>query len=171
MGCCVEFWGFEAEECKLLIYIYLVTGTDEGQDVARSGELVQAILPMPTAQTIHWQGMDRETCARLINTTTDAMDLRWQWKNSSWTGLASATENVWSRAARRKQSRLAAQSEQKGTQSDEDEDDEEETAALVVKITVEEDQVDVRWVKGRDSVLFESFCGMLKRTLRMPPPP
>lgn len=27
-------------------------------------------------------------------------------------------------------------------------------------------EVLVRWLQGRDSVLFESFCGMLKRQLR-----
>ena len=26
----------------------------------------------------------------------------------------------------------------------------------------------VRWLQGRDSVLFESFCGMVKRQLKSP---
>jgi 23S rRNA (adenine1618-N6)-methyltransferase len=28
----------------------------------------------------------------------------------------------------------------------------------------------VRWIKGHDNVLFESFCGMLKRKLEGPKP-
>lgn len=46
----------------------------------------------------------------------------------------------------------------------------ETKAALGFKVQVKKDAIDekgvrviVRWLKGRDSVLFESFCGMLKR--------
>ena len=43
----------------------------------------------------------------------------------------------------------------------------DEEPALGVKIVVREGRegvlVDVRWLVGRDSVLFESFCGMLRR--------
>jgi 23S rRNA (adenine1618-N6)-methyltransferase len=40
--------------------------------------------------------------------------------------------------------------------------------ALGFKITVEKSgeagaKVTIRWLKGHDSVLFESFCGMVKR--------
>jgi len=117
--------------------------------------------------------MDRKDAAELINSTMESLDLRWQWKDSIWTGLGMAKENVWSRAARRKQRRLAAEAEDTGMEQDgevEEADDDDDNAALVIKITVEEEQVDVRWVRGRDSVLFESFCGMLKRALRAKPP-
>ncbi|EHK98395.1 putative methyltransferase-like protein C27D7.08c [Glarea lozoyensis 74030] len=69
---------------------------------------------------------------------------------------------VWSRAARR-------QAVQKDKDMNDDDDDD---AALGFKIYVEENvedeagiRVTIRWLKGRDSVLFESFCGMLKRKL------
>ena len=51
-------------------------------------------------------------------------------------------------------------------------DVEEIEAALGVKIQLKQDKllengyvVSIRWLKGRDKVLFESFCGMLKRKL------
>jgi len=34
-----------------------------------------------------------------------------------------------------------------------------------VKISCREEEVEVRWLQGRDQVLFTSFCGMLKRAL------
>ncbi len=56
-----------------------------------------------------------------------------------------------------------------------DEEEEEEEAALGFKIEIlslekenegeEGTEVRIRWLKGRDSVLFESFCGMVKRKL------
>ena len=43
--------------------------------------------------------------------------------------------------------------------------DDDDFVALGIKITVKEDEVHVRWLRGTDSVLFESFCGMLKRAI------
>jgi 23S rRNA (adenine1618-N6)-methyltransferase len=81
---------------------------------------------------------------------------------------------VWSRSARRK----SARSDEESGEDDEDE------MAFGFKIRVWEGrggeegesggegsdgkgsaavQVLVRWLKGHDSVLFESFCGMVKR--------
>ena len=52
------------------------------------------------------------------------------------------------------------------------EEDDEEGMALGFKIRVEGVsggqagiRVVIRWIKGNDSVLFESFCGMVKRKL------
>jgi 23S rRNA (adenine1618-N6)-methyltransferase len=84
------------------------------------------------------------------------------WKASILTGLGFAQKAVWSRAARRNTARS------EDTKMDEDEDE----AALGVKIYCGEvvegevlKRVTIRWVKGVDSVLFESFCGMVKRKL------
>lgn len=37
----------------------------------------------------------------------------------------------------------------------------------VTKLTTNTDdsEVTIRWLKGRDSILFESFCGIVKRNL------
>lgn len=47
--------------------------------------------------------------------------------------------------------------------------DEDEKVALGFKIQILDDDygksVNVRWLQGTDQVLFESFCGMMKRTI------
>ena len=84
------------------------------------------------------------------------------------TGVGFAKANVWSRAARRKQ--------QLGPNGSRDKDygmNEEDyygRPALGFKIRLRKGneggvEVMVRWLQGRDSVLFESFCGMLRRQL------
>ena len=86
------------------------------------------------------------------------------------TGVGFANGNVWSRAARRKQ-----QQSLEGSTSEDDamnEGDEDGGPALGFKIQLRKGnersvEVMVRWLQGRDSVLFESFCGMLKRQLKV----
>ena len=38
--------------------------------------------------------------------------------------------------------------------------------ALRFDINVREGDMEVRWLQGKDNILFESFCGMLKRSMR-----
>ena len=84
------------------------------------------------------------------------------------TGLGFAKANVWSRAARRKQQQSSTDIPDKDqTMKDEDENGE---PALGFQIRLVKGnggvvEVMVRWLQGTDSVLFESFCGMLKRQL------
>lgn len=69
-------------------------------------------------------------------------------------------EDVWSRQARRKIKAGATLPEI-----------DEHKAALGFKVQLKQRGIDrrvhvlVRWLKGTDSVLYESFCGMLKRKL------
>ena len=84
------------------------------------------------------------------------------------TGVGFANGNVWSRAARRKQQQSPTSSTDKDhTMHEEDEDG---GLALGFKIQLRKSnegasEIMIRWLQGRDSVLFESFCGMLKRQL------
>lgn len=53
-----------------------------------------------------------------------------------------------------------------------DEEDRDGAPALGFKVRLRKGdeggvEVLVRWLQGRDSVLFESFCGMLKRQLKL----
>ena len=84
-------------------------------------------------------------------------------------GVGFAKGNVWSRASRRKQEQNSTNSTDMDHAMNEDEDGE---AALGFRIRLEghdgDAKVMVRWLQGRDSVLFESFCGMLKRQLKVP---
>jgi 23S rRNA (adenine1618-N6)-methyltransferase len=78
--------------------------------------------------------------------------------------VCSSSGNVWSRAARRKRKRdeIEEPTETSGNQY-----------LFAVKITVrmtgtgaeQKTVVRVRWSKGHDHVLYESFCGMLKRQI------
>lgn len=94
-----------------------------------------------------------------LDKTMSQLPLTWMWKPNISTGVGFTDRAVWSRASRRHAS--------KGQSTDEDED---ENMALGFKIQMgvgEQDttKVTVRWLKGHDSVLFESFCGMIKRKL------
>ena len=98
------------------------------------------------------------------------LDLQWQYKQGPSVGMALAKENVWSRAARRKRPRLQSDrinemdvDRASGIGSD---DSMVDGAALIVKIYIREDEALVRWLKGLDSVLFESFCGMPSSRIR-----
>jgi 23S rRNA (adenine1618-N6)-methyltransferase len=98
--------------------------------------------------------------------------LKWQWRPEQVSGTGFAMENVWSRQARRK--RLKEMQIDQNTQREEKKTEKEvrpeKTAALGFKIQLKQDKeieegptVVVRWLKGTHSVLFESFCGMVKR--------
>lgn len=95
----------------------------------------------------------------------EALDMKWQWKGPISQGLGMAPRDGWSRKARRRK----ADGDRDGM--DGDEMDEDGEAALVFKISLSLVQsrggvaVTVRWLQGQDSVLFESFCGWLKRKL------
>ncbi len=83
-----------------------------------------------------------------------------------------AKGDCWSRKARRRRRADREMKDVDGGEEAEGEGEEKEPA-LVFKISVKHDPrtigevgktvVTVRWLQGRDSVLFESFCGWLKR--------
>ena len=89
------------------------------------------------------------------------------------TGLGFAKGNVWSRSARRRAEKKKAEAESsKEDAMDESSDEEDPALGFKIKImaTEEVDQIAVtailvRWLKGNDQVLFESFCGMLQTQL------
>ena len=111
------------------------------------------------------------------------LDLKWQWRSSIAAGLGMASGDVWSRKARRKMKmKKNMQREEAGGKDDEimrdggsdvdeneeGDEEEEEEPALVFKVSLAGRDggavgVTVRWMQGMDSVLFESFCGWLKR--------
>ncbi|KAM0724262.1 hypothetical protein Q7P37_000144 [Cladosporium fusiforme] len=141
-------------------------------DVVRHGELVAAVMPMATEWTVAVAGEAAvEELGGKVDTLLSDLDLRWQWRASVHTGVAFARENVWSRSARRKrkfqqqQEAEKAKGENDEECDDESSDEEEEPVALAVKIVCSQGRVDIRWLRGTDFTLWESFCGMLKRSL------
>lgn len=95
-----------------------------------------------------------------VDETLSRLPLKWMWKPNLCTGVGFTDKAVWSRAARRQASK-----EQSG--------DEVEDMALGFKVHIGEAEASgascaeatIRWLKGHDSVLFESLCGMIKRKL------
>lgn len=89
------------------------------------------------------------------------LPLKWMWKASISTGIGFSDKAVWSRAARRHVTK---------SRDEAMEEDSEGDMAFGFKIHVEANpggvggsKTSLRWLKGHDSVLFESFCGMVKR--------
>ena len=155
------------------------------------GRLEGGLLPFPAEFELELQcprdGAD-EVGAR-INTEIGRLDLKWQWKPALGIGLGIAEiGDCWSRKARRRlehRSKLQPEKEDEEMEDSDDEDEDKEPE-LVFKIHVrqrpekEENEgggggggggggtaggvaVMVRWLQGHDHVLFESFCGWLKR--------
>jgi len=91
------------------------------------------------------------------------LSIQWQWRPAMLTGVGFAEQNVWSRAARRRQTSQGSPREDNSWLEGKDE------MAFGFKIQAKQGkdvkgiEVVIRWLKGNDSVLFESFCGMLKR--------
>jgi 23S rRNA (adenine1618-N6)-methyltransferase len=143
--------------------------------VARCDVPNKDVLPFPPNFTVQASGQSIDNLATKVNILFKELDVRWQWRSSMNAGVALAKENVWSRAARRKKRRQSEMplhgndemeiDEAHGLADDSMDTESEEAVALAVKISVFESKVDVRWLKGVETILFESFCGMLKREL------
>ena len=126
------------------------------------------ILPFPTEYHIAITENNRKKAATAIDDKLESLDLRWIWKEERTAGIGLAAQNVWSRSARRKKKREEEIKKVDIAEMDEDEDEDEEEdekVALGFKIGVTEQDVQVRWLQGTDQVLYESFCGMLKRVV------
>ena len=111
--------------------------------------------------------MSEDWVARRLDAILKPLKLLWQYRASLATGIGVAKANVWSRAARRKQHKIE-HDETSETDDDKIEEDLEPALAfkiMVIAATDGERQIQMRWLQGEDSVLFESFCGMLKRSM------
>ena len=138
------------------------------QDITRRGLFTHDILPFPTEYRIPITENNRKEVAAAINDKLESLDLRWVWEEERMAGVGLAARNVWSRSARRQKKREEEMKKADIAEMDEDEDEyeeEDEKVALGFKIGVTEQDVQVRWLQGTDQVLYESFCGMLKRVV------
>lgn len=127
------------------------------------------LLPFPADYTFTLpSGTSIDTATATLNAEFGSLPWFWSWDQARSSGTGFAAENVWSRHARRKMKLAgeegAANLKVIPTQ-----------VALGVRVQLrlvrgekaedKEVKVLVRWVQGVDSVLFESFCGMVKRKL------
>jgi 23S rRNA (adenine1618-N6)-methyltransferase len=123
---------------------------------------LRSSMPFPPEFGVEIRGCSVETAGEMIDDLFGRnLSLKeWEWDQDEAVGWGNTTGNVWSRAARRALAR---------NQGGEKED---AAVALGFRISVrarddEDDVVGilVRWTRGTDPVLFESFCGMLKRKI------
>jgi len=149
-------------------------------DVARGiYHLPKHLLPFPSEVNFSIPKSTMDTIAGRVNKIVQSLDVQWQYRPQISTGIGFAKENVWSRSARRRKQQQdaasAAQPSKHPPSIDEmdvssDKDDEKEPA-LGFKLEIRQGEevsstrITCRWLKGVDHVLFESFCGMLKRQL------
>ncbi|MCJ1223790.1 hypothetical protein MMC12_000433 [Toensbergia leucococca] len=144
-------------------------------DVARAiPGLPKYLLPFPSETIFSISNISIDDTASRVNTLLQNLDLQWQYHSPLATGIGFARQNVWSRAARRQKNQTSSRTGRSATNDDDnkmDEHDDEEDAALGFKIHLTQShekgaiQIWTRWMSGEESVLFESFCGMLKREL------
>lgn len=135
-------------------------GRRAGVEVARGCKaLEKKWLPWPSEFIFEVDG-DMKGVGERVAAEVSSLDARWQWRGVLGQGLGMAERDVWSRKARRRR-----EDDTQGA----DEMDEGGEVALVFKISLKQleggkrVEVNVRWMQGKDSVLFESFCGWLKR--------
>lgn len=135
--------------------------------------LPKHLLPFPSHYNFEFPGRHKGTLEYVIS-KIDAEFSSLRYFQYTWYSKQScigyAREDVWSRKARRK---FAREQHDGGMNSEQSVSHDVkaldiETAALGFRIDLSlqaDHSVDVvvRWIKGSDQVLFESFCGMLKR--------
>ncbi|KAL8780540.1 MAG: hypothetical protein Q9213_006436 [Squamulea squamosa] len=137
------------------------------EDVARgvSTSIPKHLLPFPSEFKFEVPTTCVDFVGSKVNMLVEDLDLQWQYRAQISTGVGFTRTNVWSRAARRQKKRDATHNEDSMGKSE----DEVKDAALGFKIQLakqrEEVVVTIRWLQGSDSVLFESFCGMMKRQI------
>ena len=101
-----------------------------------------------------------------VNEILSQLHLQWMWKASISTGVGFSERAVWSRASRRQVAR-------KQGEAMEEDDDPEMAFGFKIHVVAARggesgSRVTIRWLKGHDAVLFESFCGMVKRKQEEP---
>ena len=124
--------------------------------------LPKHLLPFPCEY--HFS-VPHSSPAERLNTIMSKLDLQWQYQPSLSTGIGYTKSNVWSRAARRNQRNIIDEAVK--TKSDNEDEDEHAIFGFRIQLQCEEggQVIQVRWLQGKDSVLFESLCGMLKRQM------
>lgn len=107
--------------------------------------------PFPPELSIHVSGSSGELAEKVQGLVKELQLLHYEWIESAGAVFGEVAGDVWSRSARRAAQRNALNLG--------------EDVKLGFLIIINTDNVVVSWTRGRDVVLFESFCGMLKRKL------
>ncbi|QSZ34418.1 hypothetical protein DSL72_006010 [Monilinia vaccinii-corymbosi] len=142
-----------------------------GMNVSRGcGSLQKSFLPFPAEQLFAVHAYNRAAIATSLHDTLSESMTLWTWDSKTFTGVGFCDHAVWSRKSRR--SRQNAGSISRASESHAHDKRSPNDMVFGFKISLQELEVDsqgtavtVRWLKGRNHVLFESLCGMIKRNL------
>jgi 23S rRNA (adenine1618-N6)-methyltransferase len=128
----------------------------------------------PTEYPIIIPEHTKEALTDSVNSTLSELSLDWSFDPGNFSGLGISRGNVWSRHARRKRK---LQEMSTSLSSDNSKVAETNFAAtpssssaelipeMVFRVSISTGSVTLRWLKGVDEVLWDSFCGMMRRKL------
>lgn len=169
------------------------SGTRPSSTVARGTDAVEKkYLPFPTELDITVTCAAKEIKEIIEEEIMELTGVEWHWITGTFTGIGkSIAGDVWSRRARRRLQKLAADHDSmdidknllvKSCDSDGTDDkplsDQADLFLFMVTVHHVQDQtahgtlkkpearVTIRWLQGHDSTVFESFHGWLKRKLQ-----
>lgn len=163
----------------------------EPKSVARGiPGLPKHLFPFPVEYGFTIPLSSLEAVSSRLNAVFNSIHIQWQYRPSLATGVGFANENVWSRSARRRRQknrkgtddtgeRHGNNEDDDGNGEDDDDDDDDEGAderaqppklGFKIKVSPSQDEkgsirILVRWIRGSDNVIFESFCGMLRNKM------
>lgn len=138
-------------------------------EVARglgAGTLEKKYLTFPSEYKVILDGRQRTSVIEKVNNIMKGLRVRWEWDVEKDQGFGFAKGNVWGRSARRKK-----KTEHRSDKAEEEASNDAMVFGFQISVEEENDKtmVLVKWIKGHDSVLFESFCGMIKRIVETEP--
>jgi 23S rRNA (adenine1618-N6)-methyltransferase len=114
---------------------------------------------------VQMKGIDTATIASRINRTLKELPIHWIWKADVSLGIGFCDTAVWSRAARRHKPDISGEA-MVGNFVPENMKFGFKICLLYPIGEIASVKVVVRWLKGHDSVVFESFCGMIRRKIQ-----
>lgn len=128
----------------------------------------------PTEYPIAIPEHTKEALADSVNSTLNELSLNWSFDPENFTGLGISRGNIWSRHARRKRKlqemtiSLSSHNPKPGETSSvatPSPSSAELLPEMVFRVSIFTGSVTLHWLKGVDEVLWDSFCGMMRRKL------
>jgi 23S rRNA (adenine1618-N6)-methyltransferase len=140
------------------------------KDIARNKD-VSVSQVWPTEYPILISEHTKNALADTVTSALNALSLDWSFDPKTYTGLGVARGNVWSRHARRKRKlqEMSAETPSSSNAVTAEKIVTDPTAEMepemVFRVSISDSLVTLRWLKGVDEVLWDSFCGMMRRKL------
>ncbi|KAK8159458.1 hypothetical protein IWX90DRAFT_389645, partial [Phyllosticta citrichinensis] len=137
-------------------------------DIARTEGVPPSLNPWPTDYSIPNQSEQstqhiQEEVKSVLSDLSKPFE--YNWNEALGSGVCRTREIVWNRPFRRR-AKLIAEGKVPPPTQQQLMEPEEKPVGLGMLVSVEEEQILVRWTQGEQRVWFESFCGFLHEQLR-----